>query len=127
MGEEDERWSRGLEAYASQFGIPESEVFGHLSGLVGERMALEAIHAAAGAWTDDVLSLRDRSLIVLAALATQGGVEERLRPHVRWALEHGATPEELEAMTALLAVYIGYPRASVAAGVIRQELGELAG
>jgi len=127
MGEEDERWSRGLEAYASQFGIPESEVFGHLSGLVGERMASEAIHAAAGAWTDDVLSLRDRSLIVLAALATQGGVEERLRPHVRWALEHGATPEELEAMTALLAVYIGYARASVAAGVIREALDELAG
>ena len=125
MGEEDERWSRGLEAYASQFGIPESEVFGHLSGLVGERMASEAILAAAAPWTDDVLSLRDRSLIVLAALATLGGVEERMRPHVRWALDHGATPAELEAMTALLAVYIGYARASVAAAVIRQELGEL--
>ncbi len=127
MADADERWSRGLAAYASQFGIPKSEVFGHLSGLVGERMASEAIYAAAGAWTDDVLSLRDRSLIVLAALATEGGVEERLRPHVRWALEHGATAEELEAMTALLAVYIGYARASVAAGVIRQELGELGG
>ena len=125
MADADERWSRGLAAYASQFRIQESEVFGHLSALVGERMAEEAIHAAAGAWTDDVLSLRDRSLIVLAALATQGGVEERLRPHVRWALEHGATPEELEAMTALIAVYIGYVRASVAAGVIREALAEL--
>ena len=124
MPDADERWSRGLEAYAGQFGIPQDDVFGHLSGLVGERMAEEAIRAAAGAWTDDALSLRDRSLIVLAALATQGGVEERMRPHVRWALEHGATPDELEAMTALLAVYVGYPRASVAAGVIREELRE---
>lgn len=127
MADADERWARGLAAYASQFGIPESEVFGHLSGLVGERMAEEAIRAAAGAWADDVLSLRDRSLIVLAALATQGGVEERMRPHVRWALEHGATREELEAMTALLAVYIGYARASVAAEVIREALGEVGG
>ena len=127
MVDADERWTRGLEAYASQFGIPETAVLGHLSGLVGERMAEEAIRAAAGAWTDDVLSLRDRSLIVLAALATQGGVEEPMRPHVRWALEHGATPEELEAMAGLLAVYIGYARASVAAEVIREALGGVGG
>jgi hypothetical protein len=30
-------------------------------------------------------------------------------------------------MTALLAVYIGYPRASVAAGMIHEELRELGG
>ena len=29
--------------------------------------------AAGGAWPDDVLSLRDRSLIVIASLITQGG------------------------------------------------------
>ena len=118
------RWALGLEAYASQLGIGEGEVLDYLRDRVGERMAREAIIAAAGAWTDDVLSLRDRSLIVLTALATQGGVEERMRPHVRWALEHGATRAELEAMTALLAVYIGYPRASVAAEAIRAALDE---
>jgi len=83
-------------------------------------MADEAINAAGGAWVDDCLSLRDRSLVVLAALVTQGGVEERLRLHVRWALDHGVTPEELEAMAALLAVYVGYPRASVAMETIRE-------
>ena len=58
--------------------------------------------------------------MVLAALVTQGGVKERLRVHVRWALDHGVTPEELEAMGALLAVYVGYPRASVAMETIRK-------
>ena len=121
----DDRWPRGVAAYASQFGIPEDAVHDHMRQLVGDRMATEAINAAAGAWTDDALSLRDRSLIVLASLVTQGGVNDRLRSHVRWAIEHGSTPDELEAMTALLAVYVGYPRASVGIELIRDELGKL--
>jgi 4-carboxymuconolactone decarboxylase len=121
----EERWSRGLAAYASQFGIAEDEVLERFSEMVGERMAREAINAAGGgAWVADSLSLRDRSLIVVAALATQGGVEARLRGHLRWALENGATREELEAMLALLAIYVGYPRASVAMEVLRDELGD---
>jgi 4-carboxymuconolactone decarboxylase len=119
-----ERVSRGRAAYASQFRLPEDEAVEELKRAVGERMANEAINAAAGAWVDDCLSLRDRSLVVLAALVTQGGVEERLRMHIRWALDHGVTREELEAMGALLAVYIGYPRASVAAEMIREVLAE---
>jgi 4-carboxymuconolactone decarboxylase len=122
----DERWARGIAAYASQFSLPEEEVFGHLSSRFGERMAAEAVQAAGGAWEpDSPLSLRDRSLAVLTALAAQGGVEERLRPHVRWAVEHGATRAEIEGLLAFLAVYIGYPRASVAIEVARRELDGL--
>ena len=54
----------------------------------------------------------------------EGGVEARLRTHVRWALDHGATPEELEALAALLAVYAGYPKASSAIEVFRQVIAE---
>ena len=119
---DDNRWSRGLAAYASQFQLEPEQVFDHMSELLGERMATEAINAGAGAWTDDVLSLRDRSLIVLAALIAQGGVEKRMVPHVRWAIEHGATPAELDAVAALLAVYVGFPKASLAAELIRNVL-----
>jgi len=115
-----ERVSRGRAAYASQFRLHEGEAVEELKRAVGERMANEAINAAGGAWVDDCLTLRDRSLVVVAALVAQGGVEERLRGHIRWALDHGVTPEELEAMGALLAVYVGYPRASVAAEMIRE-------
>lgn len=117
-----DRRSLGIAAYASQFGVPEDEVVELMTSRFGARMTEEALSAGAGAWVEDALSLRDRSLIVIAALATQGGAEERLRPHVRWALEHGATPEELEAAIALLAVYVGYPRASVAMEVVVEEL-----
>jgi 4-carboxymuconolactone decarboxylase len=121
-----ERWERGIAAYASQLELEEGDVFPHLRARFGERMATEAVHAAGAAWAlESPLSLRERSLIVLTALAAQGGVEARLRPHVRWALEHGATSAEIEALLAFLAVYIGYPRASVAMEVAREELDGL--
>jgi len=118
----DERYERGLDAYASQMRIPREEVPQWFAERFGERFAEEAINAAGGAWRDDILSLRDRSLIVVAALIAQGGVEPRLRSHVRWALDHGVTPEQLEALVALLAVYVGYPRASVGMEIVRDEL-----
>jgi 4-carboxymuconolactone decarboxylase len=124
MADDNERVARGRAAYASQFRLPETEAIERLEGMVGRRMAAEAINAAGGAWVDDCLSLRDRSLVVLAALAAQGGVEDRLRGHARWALDHGASAEELEAALSLLAVYVGFPRASVAMEVVRQVVAE---
>jgi 4-carboxymuconolactone decarboxylase len=117
-----ERYESGLDAYASQLGIPRKDVRAWFSERFGERFAEEAINAGGGAWLDDCLTLRERSLIVVAALIAQGGVDTRLRGHVRWAVEHGASREQLEALVTLLAVYVGYPRASVAMEVVREEL-----
>ena len=91
----------------------------------GERFGEEAINTAGGAWPDDCLSLRDRSLIVLASMITQGGLDARIRGHVRWAIEHGSTREELEATVTLLAVYAGFPRASAGMEVVRDELARM--
>ena len=124
MPDNDERWQAGLAAFASQFQIREEEVFEHMRSRFGERLATEAVFATGAVWTDDCLSLRDRSLIVLTTLASQGGVEGRLRAHVRWAIDHGATPEELEALAALLAVYAGYPKASTALEIFREVIAE---
>jgi len=121
----DERYERGLDAYASQFGISPEEVPAWFAERFGERFGGEAINAAAGAWTEDSLSLRDRSLIVVAALIAQGGVEDRLRSHVRWAVAHGSNREELEALVTPLAVYAGYPRASAGMEVVRDELDRM--
>jgi 4-carboxymuconolactone decarboxylase len=125
MAEENERISRGRAAYASQFELPEDDAVRELERMLGERMATEAINAAGAAWVEDCLSLRDRSLLVVAALITQGGVDHRLRAHVRWAIEHGVTPEELEALGSLLAVYAGFTRASVGMETIRAVVAEL--
>jgi 4-carboxymuconolactone decarboxylase len=121
----EERYERGLRAYASQFGISPEDVPAWFADRFGERFGGEAINAAAGAWTEDALSLRDRSLIVVAALIAQGGVDDRLRSHVRWAVEHGSNRDELEALVTLLAVYAGYPRASTGMEVVRDELDRM--
>jgi len=120
---ESDRRSRGIAAYSSQFSIAPSEVVPHMTALLGARMAEEAIQSAGGgAWEADELSLRDRSLVVLAALITQGGVESRLRGHVRWAVEHDVAPGQLEVLVTLLANYVGYPKASVAMEIVREEI-----
>jgi alkylhydroperoxidase/carboxymuconolactone decarboxylase family protein YurZ len=121
--EEAGRRAEGIAAYASQFGVPEAEVPAMMAAMIGEQMAEEAQHSAAAAWRENALSRRDRSLIVIASLITQGGVDSRLRGHLRWALENGATREELEQLVSLLAVYVGYPKASLAMDLLREELG----
>ena len=121
----DQRYERGLEAYASQFQIPREEVASWFAEHVGERFGKEAILSAADLWVDDELSLRDRSLVVVAALITQGGAEQQLRAHTRWAIQHGCTRSQLEALGALLGVYAGHPRASNGLTVVREELAKL--
>ena len=121
----DDRRERGIAAYSSQLGLRPDEVEAWFTERMGERFGGEAITAAAGAWVDDCLSLRDRSLVVVAALVAQGAVDERLRGHVRWAIAHGSSREELEALVTLLAVYVGFPRASVAMETVRDELATL--
>jgi alkylhydroperoxidase/carboxymuconolactone decarboxylase family protein YurZ len=91
----------------------------------GPAAAEEAIQSAANAWTDGELSLRDRSLIVIAALIAQGDLEAQLRMHTRWALDHGAKPAELDALATLLAIYTGFARASHGLMIIRDALSKL--
>jgi 4-carboxymuconolactone decarboxylase len=119
----EDRRERGIAMYARQFGVPEDQVADHMAGFLGRRMAEEAIHASGGSWSGDGLSMRERSLIVISSLISQGGVEGRLRGHLRWAEENGLPPEDVEAAIVLLAGYVGYPRASTAMELLRDELG----
>jgi alkylhydroperoxidase/carboxymuconolactone decarboxylase family protein YurZ len=120
-----DRWEQGLDAYASQFQIGRDQVAEWFSVKVGDRFGQEAIYSAARAWTNDELSLRDRSLAVLASLITMGGAEQQLRMHTRWAVDHGCIQEEMEAMAALLAIYTGFTRAANGIMIIREELTKL--
>ncbi|MBS1879254.1 MAG: carboxymuconolactone decarboxylase family protein [Actinobacteria bacterium] len=117
------RRAEGIAAYASQFGLAEEDVVPHMDALLGPRMAAEAQHSAAAAWREGALSRRDRSLIVIASLVSQGGVDARLRGHLRWAPENGVSWDELDELMSLLAVYVGYPKASVGVEALREELG----
>jgi 4-carboxymuconolactone decarboxylase len=74
-------------------------------------------------WRRTELSLRERSLITVAALIA-GGQSEQLPYHLRLARENGLTEAELvEAMTHL-AFYTGWPRAASALQVAKEVFGE---
>jgi alkylhydroperoxidase/carboxymuconolactone decarboxylase family protein YurZ len=121
-----DRRARGIAAFASQFGVEESDLVDHMKKKFGAQMTEEAIQSAGGgAWEENELSLRDRSIAVVAALVAQGGVEARLGGHIRWAIEHGVSAVQIESLITLLAVYVGYPKAAVAMGVAREQLASM--
>ena len=70
-------------------------------------------------WERPQLSKRDRSLITVAALTALYRTDQ-LRVHIRRALDHGVTKEELGEIITHLAFYAGWPTAVNAALVARE-------
>lgn len=63
-------------------------------------------------WADDTLSMRDRRLVLLGAIAAQGE-DMTWTIQARSALKRGElTVAQLEAIVLFLTQYVGYPRAS---------------
>ena len=69
-------------------------------------------------WERAELTPRDRSLITVAALITNGSVEQ-LPGHLRRAKSNGVDESELKEVIAHLAFYAGWPRAMSAAAVAK--------
>lgn len=120
----NDRREVAAKVYADQFDLPPEDVPAELRRLFGPRMADEALASMGGTAWDDALSRRERSLIVLSALIAQGGVEDRLRTHLHWAIRNGVTRDELDALVSMLTVYVGFPRAGAGMAVLIEELGE---
>ena len=59
---------------------------------------------------EDKLSLRDRSMITIAALMAQG-LYSQVKAHLILGREHGLTKEEVVEMVTQLAFYCGWPKA----------------
>ena len=73
-------------------------------------------------WTREVLSIRDRRLLVMGVIAAQGADDV-------WAVQSAAalangelTPEELRETLILLAPYAGYPRVSSLIGATEKAI-----
>ena len=72
-------------------------------------------------WTREELSRRDRSLIVVTALASLGRKDE-LDIHVPGAVQHGVSKEELEELMIMISAYAGFPFAVEGMRVINDKL-----
>ncbi len=73
---------------------------------------------------EDKLSLRDRSLVTIAALVGSGILSGPLVNHIRMGKEHGITQEELTEALTQLAFYAGWPKAWAALRIAKEVYGE---
>ena len=69
-------------------------------------------------WKRPGLAPRDRSLVTVAALITNGDAGQ-LGAHVSRALDNGVTPRELSEIVTHLAFYSGWPKAVTAIGIVK--------
>ncbi|MDT6980231.1 carboxymuconolactone decarboxylase family protein [Levilactobacillus zymae] len=67
---------------------------------------------------EDKLSARDRSLITVASLLTQG--VPQLEAHMKIAKQHGVTKDEMVELITHLAFYAGWPKAWSAFGLAQK-------
>lgn len=73
-------------------------------------------------WDRPELSPRDRSLVTVSSLITNGSTEQ-LRSHLAIAKQNGVTETELSEAIIHLAFYAGWPRAMSAVAVAREVFG----
>jgi 4-carboxymuconolactone decarboxylase len=74
-------------------------------------------------WARSELSPRDRSLVTVAVLATNGNTEQ-LDFHLKYAKQNGVTEEELKEALTHLAFYAGWPQAMAAMAVAKRFFAE---
>lgn len=75
-------------------------------------------------WTRNGISKRDRSLIVMSILGALNTTRQ-LKVHVRGAINHGMTPEEVREVFTHMCGYAGFPRALDAMHAANEVLKEM--
>jgi 4-carboxymuconolactone decarboxylase len=80
-------------------------------------------HAWGGVWARDGLDRRTRSAITLSVLAALGR-ENEIAMHVRAALKHGLSQEEIAEVLIHTSVYAGVPAANAAFAIAQRVFDE---
>jgi 4-carboxymuconolactone decarboxylase len=118
VSDESARRTRGLARLAELHDEPGGEEFlaglGDLGDLTVD-FVFGDVHAREG------LGIRERELVIVAVLASLGGLEPQVRAHIRAARAIGVSDRELEETVVQIAPYAGFPRAINAMKILREE------
>jgi 4-carboxymuconolactone decarboxylase len=115
----EQRYERGLEKLKEVYA---GDVVSPPRGTAFSDVMLETLFAEV--WTRDVLSMRDRRLLLLGSILALGegmtfGIQSKA------ALKRGElTPEQLREVLVFLVHYVGYPRCSGMVAVVEQAIAE---
>jgi 4-carboxymuconolactone decarboxylase len=107
------RHQRGLDVLRTILNLPADDLDRTASAMIaamGPILSSCVDHAYGDIWSRPQLCRRDRSLVTVTALTCIGGAHAELKTHLSGALNHGATPDELEELMFHLCGYAGYPR-----------------
>ena len=116
-----DRRERGLEMIAEVYA---GDVVTPPEGYAFTDIMLEQLFAEV--WSRDVLSIRDRRILLLGIIAEKGETAI-FGLQVKAALKRGElTPDELREFLLMIAQYAGYPRAAALLGVIEGKIAEVA-
>jgi len=116
---DSERRQKGLEMLKEVYA---GDVVSPPAGNVFTDVMLEQVFAEV--WSRDVLSIRDRRLLLLGIIAEKGepmtfGIQAMA------ALKRGELqPDELRELLLMIAQYAGYPRAAALVGLVEQQIAE---
>lgn len=115
------RRERGLEKIAEVYA---GDVVTPPEGYAFTDIMLEQLFAEV--WSRDILSIRDRRILLLGIIAEKGETST-FGIQAKAALKRGElTPDELREFLLMIAQYAGYPRAAALLGVIEQKIAEVA-
>jgi len=118
----DDRYERGAEmlekVYAGDVKAPPRGAMA-FSDLMVENLFGEV-------WTRDVLSIRDRRLILLGVIGALGEKDTFAIQAKATLKNEELTPEQLREVVIMLANYAGYPRAAGVLGVVEQQIAAYA-
>jgi len=115
-----ERRQRGIEMIKKVYA---GDVEPPPEGTVFTDIMLEQVFAEQ--WARDVMSIRDRRILLLGIIAEKGepmtfGIQ------VKAALKNGElSPDELRELLLMIAQYSGYPRAAAVVGIVEQMIAEV--
>jgi 4-carboxymuconolactone decarboxylase len=116
--DESARRKRGLARLAELHDEPGGEEFLANLGTLGDLtvdFVFGDVHAREG------LPIRERELVIIAVLASLGGLEPQVRAHIRAARAIGIPDGDLEETILQIAPYAGFPRAINAMKLLREE------
>ncbi len=118
----DDRWERGAEMIKEVYAG--DVVVAPKGAMAFSDLMLESLFAEV--WTRDVLSMRDRRLILLGAIGALGE-QGTFAIQCKAALKNEElTPEQLREVLIMLANYAGYPRAAGMIGVVEKTIADVA-
>jgi 4-carboxymuconolactone decarboxylase len=116
----NERFERGWQKLMEVDGEGGERVINSLKDIAPDLGKYIIEFAFGDIYSREVLDLKQRQLVTIASLTTQGGCEPQLTVHINAALNVGLTPNEIVEAIMHCVPYTGFPRVINAIFVAKQ-------